>query len=175
MGSIAIYQRVGSLTSDPPVKADATAGPLELRLPGERRRFTRALVADLGLARGTGFLDLAAGLCRECRIWPVVLTVARTESDARLRQAQSEALFAAHGVRGDFDYAVSNDLYGAVVCAAKWRQCFHVLIERYPPTRWWHWLRRDSVGRQGDWTDLTFLTAADAVALTRIRSNDSKE
>jgi hypothetical protein len=175
MGSIAIYQRTDSLTTDPPARVDVTTKPLELRLPGSGSRLARALVADLGLARGSGFLDVAAGLCRECQIWPVVLTVARTESDARFRQAQSEALFAAQGVRGDFDYAVSNDLYGAVVCAARWRQCSHVLIERYPPTRWWHWLRRDSIARPGDWTDLTFLTVADAVAATRIRSNDSKE
>src|SRR5262249_50105809 len=100
MGSIAIYKRVGSLTLDPPGRVDVTGGPLALCLPGVGSRLARALVADLGLAHGTGFLDVAASLCRECQIWPVLLTVARTESDARFRQAQSEALFAAQGVRG---------------------------------------------------------------------------
>jgi hypothetical protein len=175
MGSIAIYQRASSLAPDGQGRVDTASAPLELRIPGTDKRLARALVADLGLARGSGFLDIAAGLCRECQIWPVVLTVARTESDARFRQAQSQALFAADGVRGDFDYAVSNDLYCAVVCAARWRTCCHIFIERYPPARWWHWLRRDSLSRPGDWTDLTFLTAADAVAATRIRTNDAKE
>ena len=111
MASLAIYQWAGE-TIEPPGATDnaAVSEARELRCPRTGERISRVLVADLGLGPDTGFLEPVARVCRDCRVWPVVLTVARTEPDARLRQAQTEALFAAHGVSGDFDYAVTVGL-----------------------------------------------------------------
>ncbi len=88
-----------------------------------------------------GFLAAAAEVCRRFDARPVVLTVARTDSEARRRQAAAEAVLAAQGLAADFDAAVGGDARTAVAWAARWRRCSHVVVAKRQAAGWWRPLR----------------------------------
>jgi K+-sensing histidine kinase KdpD len=97
-----------------------------------------------------------------------VLTVARTERQARQDQRAAEELFAARGLLADFDFVVGFDVRTAVASVARWRRCSHVVLEKTRSSSWWRWLRRDTMSLLSDLTDaLTFLAlpGADLPAL----------
>jgi hypothetical protein len=103
------------------------------------------------------FLDGAAEVCRVFGLAPVVLTLARTEREARSRRRIAEERFAARGQPADFDFVVGCDTPAAVAWLARWRRCSHVFVERRK-TSLWQRLRGDTLERLLRLSDsLTFL------------------
>jgi hypothetical protein len=108
---------------------------------------SRVLVLNQGRDPAHSFLTSTARLCRVFQATPVVLTVARSEAEARLRQQAAQTLFTAHSLPGDFDFLVGCDLRTAVSLEARCRRCSHVFVERENASSWWRWLRGDIMRR----------------------------
>jgi K+-sensing histidine kinase KdpD len=126
--------------------------------PRSWRPLGRVLVLHDHQLPGNCFLENASATCRVLRVEPVVLTVARTERQARQYQRAAEELFAARGLLADFDFVVGFDVRTAVASVARWRRCSHVVLEKTRATSWWRWLRRDTMALISDLTGaLTFL------------------
>jgi hypothetical protein len=119
---------------------------------------SRVLVLHEHRDPNNGFLDAAAAVCHAFQIAPVVLTVARSEREARLRQRFAEERFGTCRQLADFDFVVGCDLRTAVAWVARWRRCSHVFVERGSAPPWWRWLRGDTLQRLFGLSDaLTFL------------------
>ncbi len=119
-------------------------------------RLTRVLLVDQESARDEGFLPRTAALCQGLRVEPIVLTVARSEHTAKVRQKAAQAALAARGLRACFDFLVSAEVRAAVACIARWRQCQLVVVPRQTSLSWWRWLR----GPRIDWvTNVTEFTS----------------
>jgi hypothetical protein len=108
---------------------------------------SRVLVLHEHRDPGNRFLDAAARLCQAFDVTPVVLTVARTEREARLRQDLAEERFATRRRPADFDFIVGCEVRTAVAWAARWRRCSHVVLERESAPPWWPRLRGDTLQR----------------------------
>jgi hypothetical protein len=93
------------------------------------------------------FLIEAAQLCRALQVAPVVLTVAWSEREARLRQQFAEETLAAQDLPGEFDFVAGGDIRAAVALDTRWRHCTHVVVERETAGSWWRWLRGDTLER----------------------------
>jgi hypothetical protein len=118
----------------------------------------RVLVLDRHGDPANDFLGTAAEACRALGVTPVVLTVARTEREARARQRRAEETFAAQGLPADCDYTVGWEVCSAVAAVARWRRCTHVFVHRRSPSPWWRRLRDDPLERLLGLSDrLTFL------------------
>jgi hypothetical protein len=104
------------------------------------------------------FLDAAAQICRAFQVSPVILTVARSEREARLRQRSAQERLDGCGQPADFDFVVGCDVRTAVACVARWRRCSHVFVERESAPPWWRRLRGDALQQLFGLSDaLTFL------------------
>lgn len=133
-------------------------GTSVLVCPRPWRPVSRVLVVQQHGPGGSRFLDSAAGVCRAFQVEAVVLTVARSEREARLRQRSAEEAFAAQRCPAEFDFMVGWDVRTAVAWAARWRRCSHVVLEKENALSWWRWLRGDTMGRLLELSDsLTFL------------------
>lgn len=116
----------------------------------------RVLLVDQGSATTGGFLQRAAALCQGLGVEPIVLTVARSERTAKVRQEAARAALADRGLRACFDFLVGADVRAAVACIARWRQCQLVVVPRQDSPPWWRWLR----GAMIDWvTKVTEFTS----------------
>jgi hypothetical protein len=115
--------------------------------------------ADLAPA----YLDAVATFCRRFDSRPVVLAMARTNSEARWRRRAAEGAFMLRGLAADFDTLVGGDVRAAVTWVAKWRRCTHVVLAKRYATGWWRWFRGDWIEQLLDPTDrLAFLALPDA-------------
>jgi hypothetical protein len=121
-----------------------TAQVATLVCPTTWAPLSRVLLLNQWRAPAGSFLTNAARVCRAFRLTPVVLTVARTEAEARLRQRDAEDVFAAHDLSGDFDFLVGCEVRAAVSLEARCRRCSHVFLERQNAKSWWRWLRGDA-------------------------------
>ena len=109
------------------------------------------------------FLTAAAEICRRFDSRPLVLTVARSDSEARRRRRAAEATLAARGQSGDFDIVVGGDVRSAVAWVARWRRCSHVVVAKRHSRGSWRWLHGDPVERLLGVSDrLTLLALPDA-------------
>jgi hypothetical protein len=136
--------------------------PASLVCPSTWSPLSRVLLLNQGKAPGSSFLSAAAGVCRRFHTVPVVLTVARSESDARSYQRLAQDTFAAQHLLGDFDFVVGCDVRAAVVLEAQWRRCSHVFMERRTAPPWWRWLRGEPLKRLLGLSDvLTFFSLGD--------------
>lgn len=115
--------------------------------PDEAAPLSRVLVLNQGRGPAHSFLTATARLCRLFQAIPAVLTVARSEAEARFRQQAAQALFARHGFPGDFDFLVGCDLRTAVSLEARCRRCSHVFVEREKASAWRRWFRGDVLHR----------------------------
>jgi hypothetical protein len=107
--------------------------------------WSRVVVVDQGHHPASTYLVSAARLCRALRAEPVVLSVARSEKEARLRQQLAETLFAAETVPATFDFVVGYEVQVAVALAVRCRRCSHVVIERQSAPAWRRWFRGDLI------------------------------
>ena len=125
-----------------------------LLCPRSWQPLSRVLVVHQHRGAGDRFLDRAAEVCRAFQVAPVVLTLAGSEREARLRRRLAEETFAARGQPADFDFIAGCDVRTAVACVARWRRCSHVFVERPNGPSWWRRLCGDTL------EDLLGVTAA---------------
>lgn len=127
---------------------------------------TRILVLNQRRDAGNRFLDMVADLCREFQARPCVLTVARSDAEAKLRQQFAEQALLANGLAADYDRVVGCRVRSAVLWAANWRRCSHLFVEKDYAPPWLRWLRGDTVERLFGLSDtLTLLALPGSVAL----------
>jgi hypothetical protein len=74
----------------------------------------------------------------------IVLTVARSEKEARLRQLSAQRTLINLGLHADFDAVIGSEVRVAVVGVARWRRCQLVVMSRHVSRPWWRWLRDSS-------------------------------
>src|SRR5262249_23507324 len=108
---------------------------------------SRVLILHDLQSSSTGFLATALALCRLLRVDPVVLTLARTNKQAREGQRAAEETCSVHRIAAHLDSVVGGDLRGAAVSIARWRRCSHVFLEQRQANSWWRWLRGDTIER----------------------------
>jgi hypothetical protein len=110
-----------------------------------------------------GFLASALSTSRALGVNPVILTVARTERQARRGQLVAERACYVHRLAAHLDFVVGVDVGAAVASIARWRRCSHVFLERRQATPWWRWRQGDTLERLLGLTDsLTFLALPEA-------------
>jgi hypothetical protein len=124
--------------------------------PSDRRRDSRTLV----LQHGDGTLRPVLALCRALAARPVVLTVARTERRAEVRQKAARAAIADAGLDADFDLIAGCDLRTAVTRAAAARGCSRVVLGRGGTHGWRRWFGGDATR--------TLLALADRLTLVSL-------
>jgi hypothetical protein len=140
--------------------------PPVLVCPDVWKPVSRILVLDEGQAANAGHLASGAAAARCFGAGLVVLTVARSERAAHVRQQAARATLARHGTAADFDFAVGSDLPEAVVQVARWRRCPLVILQRPPGRRWWPWQRPAATEVLLDVSgDVALLTLPEAVAV----------
>jgi hypothetical protein len=130
-----------------------------LLCPRSWQPVARVLVVHQNREPSNRFLDSVAQICLAFQVDPIVLTLARSEKEARIRRQFAEETLTAHGMAADFDCFVGCDLCTGVALEARWRRCSHVFMERDNVRPWFRWLGRDKMQRLSkllDW--LTFLT-----------------
>jgi hypothetical protein len=100
-----------------------------------------------------GFLAAGLSLCKLFEVVPVILTVARTETQARQRQRLAEEICRVHQIPAIHDYVVGLGAREAVTSIARWRRCSHVFIARRQAISWWRWMRGDTLTELLDLAD----------------------
>jgi len=127
------------------------------------RPVSRMLIVHAPQQSDRGFLASALSLCRLFEVIPVILTVARTERQARQVQRAAEEACYEHRLAAHLDYVAGVDARVAVASIARWRRCSHVFLERRQAIPWWRWLRGDTLHELlGASDSLTFLALPEA-------------
>jgi hypothetical protein len=107
------------------------------------------------------FLDVVSQICLASQATPVVVTMASSEGEARLRQRFAEETVGSYGLEADFDFFVGYDVRAAVALAARWHRCSHVFVEKQNARLWQRWLGGDTMQRLLGLSDsLTFFTVS---------------
>ena len=131
--------------------------------PAVRSPVSRVLILHAPHGNAETFLAAALSTCRLVRGNPVILTVARTERQARRGQLVAERACYANQVAAHLDYVAGVDVRAAVASIARWRRCSHVVLEQPQSAPWWRRLRGDTLERLLGLTDsLTFLALPEA-------------
>jgi hypothetical protein len=145
-----------SVWPDDPATDHGNSAPVS---PPHRQPTSRVLVLHQHRDPSSRFLDSVAERCRAQGVTPVVLSVAWSEKEARLRQRFAEEAFARLGQPAEFDLAAGCAVRTAVACAARLRGCRHVFVEALEALPWWRRLwgdaRRRLLGRSGSLIVLT--------------------
>jgi hypothetical protein len=124
---------------------------------------SRVLILHAPQGNAGGFFAAALTACRVVGGSPVILTVARTERQARRRQLVAERACYANRMAAHLDYVAGVDVPAAVASIARWRRCSHVVLEQRQAVPWWRRLRGDTLERLLGSTDsLTFLALPEA-------------
>jgi hypothetical protein len=124
---------------------------------------SRVLLLNQGRGPAGTFLPAAVEVCQALGVSPVVLTLARSETEARSRQRSAEEILAGHRLAGDFDFVVGCDVRAAVALEVHCRRCTHVFLDRRNATSWWGWRPGDTMRRLLGLADsLTFLAFSGA-------------
>jgi hypothetical protein len=111
------------------------------------------------------FLADVLRLCRAFAVAPVVLTISRSEIEARRRQRLAEEAFAAARTPADFDLMAGCEVRTAVAHVARWRKCSHVFLAKPYASPWRRWLRGDALQR--------LLAPSDSVAFLAIPTSSA--
>jgi hypothetical protein len=139
--------------------------PPVLVCPDSWQPLSRILVLDQGHEPTGSHLVAAAALARGFRAGLVVLTLARSERAARLRQHAAWTTLTPYGLDADFDFAVGSDVGTAVRHVARWRHCQLVVSERRQRRSWWGWSRPTTESLLNITRDLAYLTLPEAAAV----------
>lgn len=89
------------------------------------------------------YLETAAHLCQALGVQPLILTLARTARDGRLKRSHAEGVCASLGVAAEFDDIVTADSRTALGRQLAVQQCSHLIIERGEGTAVWPRLHGD--------------------------------
>lgn len=135
------------------------ATPAVHACPATWSQWSRALVLYEEEHYPEGFLGLALELCVRLRVKPVILTVARSERMAQLRQAALQELLSGWNWDCDFDLLVGGEVRLAVTHVARWRRCQVIMMERQAAPPWWRWWHGSSAEKfMGSQEEYSFLT-----------------
>jgi K+-sensing histidine kinase KdpD len=126
---------------------------------------SRFLLLDDGQADSDAYLSRALELCRQLRIIPVLLTWARSERAALVRQERIRNLLGVSGPFAVFDTIVGGDLRAAVAGVARWRKCQTVVACHSLAPRWPRWLRSSAAEQIMDLADSLAVLALPAAAV----------
>jgi hypothetical protein len=118
-----------------------------LLCPSNWNTLSRVLVLHDDRPYQESFLASAIALCRRWQAKPIILTVARSERRASLRQHFLEEILAHSGTDCDFDMLVGADVGVAVAQVMRWRQCPLVMMERQGAPPWWRWWQSETAER----------------------------
>jgi hypothetical protein len=102
------------------------------------RPITRVLVLYDQPEPNPACLENVANICQALEIHPIILIVAKSESEARLRQGYAGGVCNSFRLLADFDFVVGSDLRSAVGRVASWRNCSHLIIEHRISASWWN-------------------------------------
>jgi nucleotide-binding universal stress UspA family protein len=133
--------------------------------PREWRPVSRVLVLNPEARPSDGFLDAAAAVCLAFQAAPVLLTTGRSESEARSRERFAEEALARRRLTVDCDIAAGCGAATAVLHAARWRRCSHVIVERRSISRWRRWLGGDLIRELAAIPDCPALIAVAGTAI----------
>jgi hypothetical protein len=123
--------------------------PALLLCPEIFHPLTRILLVDQVAREEEDILRATAKLCGYFRAGLVVLTVARTELEARRRQFKARETLKRFDLVTDFDFLVGGDMRSVAASVARWRRCQLVVMAPGVPAhletpRWWQWWRAGS-------------------------------
>jgi hypothetical protein len=167
---LVVGQRLGSLGRT--VVAEQLArldSPPVLVCSDAWKPVSRILVLDEGQGAKADHLASGAAVARCFGAGIVVLTVARSERTARVRQQAARAAVARYRMTADFDLAVGTDVATAVAQVARWRRCSLVVHKRHSGRGWWFWPRQTATeSLLGIGGDLALLTLPEAVAVAYV-------
>jgi hypothetical protein len=107
--------------------------------PDHWTELSRVLVLHEDRPHQESFLASALDLCRHFQARPIILTVARSERRASLRQHFLQEVLADSGTECEFDMMVGGEVRLAVARIARWRRCPLVMMERQTAPPWWRW------------------------------------
>lgn len=124
--------------------------PAVLVCPDRYRPLERVLVLDQGGRSSALFLRHAVMIASSLNVAPIVLTVARTEREARVRQGQARKALDEENVDINFDFVVSSQAGRAAVHVARWRHAQLVIMEPPCLAPWQRWLRGNPLARFAD-------------------------
>jgi hypothetical protein len=133
---------------------------LALVCPRSWRPLARVLVLHDERDPESHFLESVISLCRVWDTVPVVLSVARSEPEARSLLQFAEDAFARERMPALFDLLVGENPSTAAAGVARWRSCTHVFVRRQDQSGWRRWLRGDPLHR--------LLGLADSLALVSV-------
>ena len=103
---------------------------LALLTPTMPQPLSRVLILYHHQDRNAFFVETAARHCQALGIRPLILTMAVSEPEARLKQSFAEGVCSSMQLPADFDSVVSFDPACAAQHVAVWRKCSHVFFER---------------------------------------------
>jgi hypothetical protein len=115
-----------------------------LLAPPVYKPMTRVLILQDHQNPNPAFLRTAARLCLALEVRPLILTMASSERQARLKQSFAEGVCSSLHVQADFDSVVAFNFRIAAARVAAWRNCSHVIVERPNSTSLWQRLRGDA-------------------------------
>jgi hypothetical protein len=104
----------------------------------------RVLILHEDQPHQEGFLASAIALCTRFQARPIILTVARSERRALLRQHFLQEVLADSATECDFDMLVGAEVRLAVTQVARWRRCHLIMVERHAAPPWWRWWQSDT-------------------------------
>ncbi len=76
------------------------------------------------------YLESAARICQSLNTTPIVLILAGSECDAKLKQEFAEGIFHSRQMLADIDFVIDRDPVLAVNRIVSWRRCTHVIMSR---------------------------------------------
>jgi nucleotide-binding universal stress UspA family protein len=112
--------------------------------PGDWASLHRVLVLHEDRPHQESFLASALDLCRRWQAKPIILTVARSERRANVRQHFLQELLNHSGIDCEFDLLVGAEVRMAVARVMRWRQCQLIMMERQAAPPWWRWWQSDT-------------------------------
>jgi hypothetical protein len=124
-------------------RSTRNAEVLLLLTPPVYKPMTRFLIIQHHENPNPSFLQTAARLCLALEVQPLVLTMASSERQARLKESFAEGVCSSLRVQANFDSVVAFDFRTAVERVAAWRNCSHVIVERPRNVSLWQRLRVD--------------------------------
>jgi hypothetical protein len=127
--------------------------PAVLVCPDHYRPLERVLALNPDRGPSASFLRQAVAITGSLRATPIVLTVARSEPEARSRQCQARTALAEQSVEVDFDFVVGSQPGPAVAHVARWRHAQLVIVEPPYLSAWQRWLHGNPLVRFHDGLD----------------------
>jgi hypothetical protein len=121
--------------------AQQETGPGVLVCPDVHPYPQRILVLDQSSDDLARSLPVVAALQNAFGAKLVVLTVAKSDKEAQVRQQSAIKIVNQFDLPADYDAVIGSEVRLAVVGVARWRRCQLIVMNRRLSRPWWRWLR----------------------------------